>query len=61
MAPDRKHPTTDFNDAHARRQLRDALNDLEDAMGGKFTHYSNCGIECTCGLDGMNRYLGRTR
>jgi hypothetical protein len=61
VAPHWGDPAPGFRDAFARKQLRAALEDLEDALGGRFTHYSGCGIECTCGLDGLNKYLGRTR
>lgn len=59
VAPDRSDPGESPRLPDAHDDLSSALRDLERAYAGVLTHKAGCGIICTCGLDGLNAYLGR--
>lgn len=64
VAPDRGSPPQTRYAADARRQLRQAFEDLGAAMEATFGHKEGCAMQttetdCACGLTGFNRYLDR--
>lgn len=62
MAPDRGSRPQTQSATHTRSALRQALDDLKDALDSEFAHYSSCpGTPCSCGLTGMKQYLGLDR
>lgn len=62
VGPDRNRDTQSQGPSQPRDDLSEAFLAIERALGGDLTHKVNCrksGYDCTCGLRGFNRYLGR--
>lgn len=65
VAPDRGDQGASLDVPDTRTDMSRAFADLERAYAGVLTHKAECGVNdriqmCTCGLDQLNMYLGRT-